>query len=150
MDKTPNILKLYKETFSKKQTEIEVNFLIKKLILNKNDTIIDLACGYGRHAIELAKLGYKISGYDFNLHFIKDGINKSKLEKLDVQFYLKDLRYLIEYSKFNKAYLLYSYFSLDDYLLIFQNIYNILTSDSFFCFDVPNKSYFNIMRKYIL
>ena len=36
----------------------EVDFLIDQLKLQGNEKILDLACGYGRHSLELARRGY--------------------------------------------------------------------------------------------
>ena len=39
-------------------TKNEVDFLIDQLKLQGNEKILDLACGYGRHSLELARRGY--------------------------------------------------------------------------------------------
>ena len=40
----------------------EVDFLIDQLKLQGNEKILDLACGYGRHSLELARRGYDVTG----------------------------------------------------------------------------------------
>jgi 2-polyprenyl-3-methyl-5-hydroxy-6-metoxy-1,4-benzoquinol methylase len=45
-------------------TPNQVNFIEEVLELKGNERILDLACGFGRHGLELARRGYSIVGYD--------------------------------------------------------------------------------------
>ena len=40
----------------------QISFLRKVMGLKKGVSILDMACGYGRHAIPLAELGYRVTG----------------------------------------------------------------------------------------
>jgi len=44
----------------------EVDFLEKELNYDKTNSILDIGCGTGRHAIELAKRGYSVTGVDLS------------------------------------------------------------------------------------
>lgn len=44
----------------------EVEFLEKELNYDRTQRILDIGCGTGRHAIELAKRGYKVTGVDLS------------------------------------------------------------------------------------
>ena len=63
-------------------TAKQIPFLIKTLRLKKGAHILDLACGYGRHAIPFAKKGYKVTGVDFSGYFIRLAKNKARQVKL--------------------------------------------------------------------
>jgi cyclopropane fatty-acyl-phospholipid synthase-like methyltransferase len=41
-------------------TENQVAFIIQTLGLSGNEHILDLACGYGRHALCLAQKGFRV------------------------------------------------------------------------------------------
>jgi len=60
----------YAETYDKESftqgTEGEVLFIEKELNFNKKLRILDVGCGTGRHAIELAKRGYTVTGIDLS------------------------------------------------------------------------------------
>lgn len=52
-------------------TNRQVNFLIDKLELKGNEKILDLACGFGRHSLELARRGYDVTGVDITPKYIE-------------------------------------------------------------------------------
>ena len=45
-----------------KDTSSEVDFLVEELAILPGGSILDLGCGTGRHAIEFASRGYKVTG----------------------------------------------------------------------------------------
>jgi cyclopropane fatty-acyl-phospholipid synthase-like methyltransferase len=49
-----------------KNTISEVDFVIEELKLSDGSNILDVGCGTGRHSIELAKRGYKVTGVDIS------------------------------------------------------------------------------------
>ena len=44
----------------------EVDFIEEELGFDKSKNILDIGCGTGRHAIELARRGYKVTGVDLS------------------------------------------------------------------------------------
>lgn len=53
-------------------TSNEVDYLIDLCKLTGTERILDLACGYGRHALEFAKRGYEVVGVDITEIYIDD------------------------------------------------------------------------------
>ncbi len=51
-----------------RQTQREIEFLSRQLPLPRYGKILDLCCGEGRHAGELARFGYDVTGVDANEH----------------------------------------------------------------------------------
>lgn len=49
-----------------KNTVTEVDQILQKMKLRPGARILDLACGQGRHSIELAKRGYQLTGLDYS------------------------------------------------------------------------------------
>lgn len=74
------------------ETERQVDFLIEKLDLNGNERILDLACGFGRHSIELARRGYTVTGVDITPDYIEYASVCALKEKLNAHFILSDIR----------------------------------------------------------
>ena len=73
-------------------TENQVDFIIKTLQLTGNERILDLACGYGRHAISFARKGYSVVGVDITPEYIDDAKKTAKAESLNAEFINIDIR----------------------------------------------------------
>lgn len=73
-------------------TKRQVDFLIEKLNLNGSEKILDLACGFGRHSLELARRGFHVIGVDITSDYVKHASNVAKTEKLNAQFIHSDIR----------------------------------------------------------
>ena len=59
-------LKLYAPRLTEERTRLEAEFMVGALALKQGARVCDLACGTGRHAIEMARRGYRVTGFDFN------------------------------------------------------------------------------------
>jgi SAM-dependent methyltransferase len=59
-------MRMYLPNFPSEINEREVDALLTLLDLPRGAKILDLCCGWGRHAIELAKRGYAVTGIDLN------------------------------------------------------------------------------------
>ncbi len=81
------------EPIEQEKTERETDFIVNALDLKKNERVLDLACGVGRHSLELARRGYKhVVGLDFTQAYLKQAIVKAKHEGLNVGFVRGDMR----------------------------------------------------------
>lgn len=70
----------------------QVDFIIKALELNGNEKILDLACGYGRHALEFAKRGYEVVGVDITEQYVEYGNEQAKKHHYPAHFMQSDIR----------------------------------------------------------
>lgn len=73
-------------------TENQVDFIIKTLGLTGKERILDLACGYGRHSLSLARRGYSVIGVDITPEYIDDAGKTAKTESLSADFINADIR----------------------------------------------------------
>ena len=73
-------------------TENQVTFIIKTLGLTGDERILDLACGFGRHALSLAQKGFRVTGVDITSDYINDAIQNAKADGLTVEFINADIR----------------------------------------------------------
>lgn len=82
-------------------TEEQVDFLIERLELNGVERILDLACGFGRHSLELAARGFAVTGVDITKEYV-DYANKTAAEKgLNAEFILADIRDVVFEEEFD-------------------------------------------------
>jgi SAM-dependent methyltransferase len=75
-------------------TSGECDFLEAELNNNKTLLILDVGCGTGRHAIELSKRGYTVTGIDLSESQLKRAREKAAEQGLDIDFQLQDARNL--------------------------------------------------------
>ena len=64
-------LRMYRPLFTPERTAAEVEFIAGSLALEPGASVLDLACGYGRHAIGLARRGHRVTGLDFNPRYLE-------------------------------------------------------------------------------
>jgi len=83
---------LYKQR-DYKEAEAFIKNIVTYLNLNKADSILDLACGKGRHSIFLNSLGYDVTGLDLS----KNSIEHAKTnESESLHFEVHDMRDVYE------------------------------------------------------
>ena len=71
----------------------EVDFILDLCDLRPGARILDLACGFGRHALELAKRGYAVVGADITPAYISDAQeNAHRLGLNNAEFICCDVR----------------------------------------------------------
>jgi len=133
-----NYLKEHKNYFSQKQLQKDVNFLIDVLNLNKKDKILDLACGHGRHTIELKKKGFNVDGLDFSSYLLKIAKEHAEQENLQINFYKQDIHNISLKTKYDKIFLFFSEFGLFDAEKVLKNITKILKPNGLFLLDCDN------------
>jgi SAM-dependent methyltransferase len=82
-------------------TRTEVDFLERALDIDAGAQLLDVPCGNGRHAIELASRGYKMTGLDLSEEFIAGARSATPLA---VRWVRDDMRSLPWVSEFDGAY----------------------------------------------
>ncbi len=87
-----------------KNTEYEVRWMIKEYLTNPEMKILDVGCGTGRHAINLATKGYKnITAVDLSPGLIRAAKETAKGKNIQVDFRLCDARELPFENEFDAA-----------------------------------------------
>lgn len=91
---------LHGERFADKETETILQ-LMSEMKVTPSTEILDLCCGYGRHAVRLAEKGFKVTGVDLsqvNINYARRFAEERGVSKL-VRFLVGDAReveYLLE------------------------------------------------------
>lgn len=76
------------------RTESEVNRALKMLRPEGGERVLDLACGSGRHSIELARRGFSVVGSEISAELIEIAVRDAEREGVDASFVEGDLREL--------------------------------------------------------
>jgi len=72
----------------------ECDFIEQEINRDKSIKILDIGCGTGRHAIELTKRGYNLTGIDFSENQIKRAREKAQKAGIVINFQVQDARNL--------------------------------------------------------
>lgn len=137
-------LKLYS---NRNQNEAKKAISLIYSFLNINDRIkvLDLACGAGRHSIELAKKNAIVTGVDLSSNLLKIAINDSLAEKLDITYLLSDMRNITFENEFRLIVQLFTSFGyfdcIEDDKLVLANNFRALEIGGFYILDLINKNY---------
>lgn len=75
-------------------TSAEVDFIIRVTGLRPGSRVLDVACGSGRHTLELARRGCRVTGLDVSAEAIEYARKAAADEWLDVDLRLSDMRAL--------------------------------------------------------
>ncbi len=128
-------------------TTTEVDLFESILNLKKDDSILDLACGQGRHSLELARRGHiNVHGLDRSHFLIRKAKSLNLSERLNVSFREGDARKLpYGVDTFDDIMILgnsFGYFeSTEDDVKILKEVFRILKPGGEFLIDVADGSY---------
>lgn len=82
----------YEQNAFTKNTRVEVDFLLDLFPLEEGARILDLGCGTGRHAIELAARGFAVTGVDFSPRMLEVARRNAADRGVRVEWVLADAR----------------------------------------------------------
>lgn len=71
-------------------TIAEVDFFLSLVPLSVGASILDMGCGTGRHAVELAKRGYRVTGVDISEGMLEVARKKAETEGASVRWVQAD------------------------------------------------------------
>jgi 2-polyprenyl-3-methyl-5-hydroxy-6-metoxy-1,4-benzoquinol methylase len=74
------------------RTRNEVDFVVERLELEPGARILDIACGHGRHSLELARRGFDVTGIDLSPRSIALAREAAERDGLDATFEVRDAR----------------------------------------------------------
>jgi SAM-dependent methyltransferase len=129
---------------SPKQLEREVNFIDEALAVDRGARILDLACGAGQHAVELATRGYDLVGFDLSQSQLDwaGGLAQERNQRL--QFTYGDMRELSYNESFDAVYswnTSFGFFEEEKNVDVAQRVFRALRPGGRFLLDVINRDF---------
>lgn len=82
----------------------DCDYLERVLDVRPGDRLLDVGCGVGRHVVELARRGYRMTGIDVSRGLLKVGERLAREAGVDVELRHRDARLLDYDSEFDAAY----------------------------------------------
>ncbi|ABL65369.1 class I SAM-dependent methyltransferase [Chlorobium phaeobacteroides] len=108
----------------------------------ENIRILDIACGAGRHAIELARSGFMVTGNDLSPFLLEEAKNEAETSCLKLNFSCSDMRHIPASASFDMVIQLFTsfgYFStIDDDRLVVHNAFGALLNGGWYVLDLIN------------
>ena len=134
--------RIYKPLLTHKKTaRIEVEFIEKTLALKKDEHILDICCGDGRHLVILAKKGYRVIGIDYSEFILRVALKKAKGIRTNINLVRADMKNIPFVRYFDATYSFFTsfgYFSDKENLRTLKEINKALKPGGRFLIDVFN------------
>jgi SAM-dependent methyltransferase len=130
---------------SPKLTRREVDFFLASMALAQGARILDLGCGVGRHALELAARGYQVVGLDLSRTLLERAVQEGRARRLAVDFVHGDVRNLA-FRKLFDAVLFwgntFGYFRDAENALVLHKVAQALRPGGRLLLQCPNRDFY--------
>jgi SAM-dependent methyltransferase len=103
-------LNVYGHLFTEERAEKESNFVASALDLKSGAEVLDLCCGQGRHSVQLAKRGLRVTGLDLNPDYVQLAQEAAAASKISIETIAADMREIPFANKFDAIVNMYSSF----------------------------------------
>ncbi len=80
------------QQISAQRLEAELDLIVRALDLPPGAPLLDLGCGYGRHAVPLARLGFAVTGLDLSRTSLRQARRSAREAGVRVRWLHRDMR----------------------------------------------------------
>jgi SAM-dependent methyltransferase len=132
------------DNLTDKQVRREVDFIEESLGVQEGAIILDLACGTGRHAVEMAARGYNVVGYDLSVAMLARAADEAHDRNQKLNFLQGDMRDMGFEEMFDAVYCWstsFGYFDDEKNQLVAQRIHRALRKGGLLLLDVANRDF---------
>ncbi len=137
-------LRIYRPQFKPERTAAETQFIASALDVADGAEVLDLACGFGRHAIGMAQLGYRVTGVDFNPRYLDIATADAAAAGVQVTWRPGDMRSLGYERAFDAVYSYFTsfgYFEDDDNERVLVEVAKALRPRGRFLLELANRDW---------
>lgn len=123
--------------------------LLRRLRVRRGAGVLDVPCGYGRHAVMLARRGYRVTGVDISPKLLKQARESARVHRVDIDLQRGDMRRLRFRNQFDLVLNLFTsfgYFGDRDDQRVLDGIYRALRPGGWLVLHVINRDF--VMRHY--
>ena len=127
-----------------RQVKAETNFIEESLAVQKGGIILDLACGTGQHAVEMASRGYNVVGYDLSVAMLARAADEAHDRAQKLNFLQGDMRDMGFEEMFDGVYCWstsFGYFDDEKNQLVASRIHRSLRKGGMLLLDLANRDF---------
>lgn len=121
----------------------EVEGVVSLLGISPGASVLDLCCGVGRHSVELARRGMRVTGVDRTGAYLERARRAAKAEGVEVEFVQDDMRIFCRTGAFDAVINLFTSFGYfedpEDDRRVVLNVYESLKIGGAFLLDMMGK-----------
>lgn len=92
----------------------DIDSILSLLSITPGSTVLDLCCGVGRHSLELARRGYRVTGVDRTAAYLQIARDRAEAEGLDLEWIQADMREFMRPEAYAAAINVYTSFGYFD------------------------------------
>jgi SAM-dependent methyltransferase len=129
------------DRFPAEETAAEVDLLVAALELEPGARVLDLACGHGRHSVELARRGFAVTGVDLSAPSLGLAAARAAEAGVEVRFEQADMRRIGFEGEFDAVvnmFTAFGYFEDADNRLVLDRIAAALAPGGAFLMEIVN------------
>jgi len=119
--------------------------LVRLLGLEPGSTVLDLGCGPGRFALELAQRGFRVTGVDRTRRYLGEARRRARQRGLGVELVLSDMRRFVRPGAFDACINMFTSFGYfekpADDLKVCRNVFRSLAPGGRFLVQVGGKEW---------
>lgn len=123
----------------------EAAFVLKALKLKRGSALLDLCCGPGRHAVEFARRGMDVTGFDFSRDYLREAAGRAKKNGVSLRLLRGDMRRLAFREEFDAVVNLFTSFGyflkFSDDIRVLKGVAAALRPGGSFLIDIINGAY---------
>jgi len=126
-------------------TSDEVSFLQDRASLPPGAKVLDLCCGYGRHAIELARRGCRVTGLDLSPTMLRRARQDASDQGVETRWVRGDMRALPLLEAFDAAISMFTSFGYfedeDENFNVLEEVARVLVPGGRFLIETVNRDF---------
>lgn len=127
-----------------RQLDTEVSFIERSLGIQQGGVLLDLGCGFGQHAVELASRGYNVVGYDLSLTMLAMASDEAHERGQKINFLHGDMRDMAFEQLFDGVYCWstsFGFFDEETNISVIRRVHRALRQGGMFLLDIINRDY---------
>lgn len=138
-------VEIYRDFLTPQRTEREVEGLREMIPLEPGAAILDLACGWGRHSVALARAGFRVTGLDFSETLLARAGKRAQAAGVALELVRADMREIEWSGRFDAVLSLYSslgyFLSDEDDLRVLRGVQRALGPRGLFVLETMHRDH---------